>query len=82
MRIKELIQSFVGFVYYSARNKNVPVHKFLAPKLFVLKHTHTHTQRFHNMYILIESIMLDVNDCPPLLTLTRVNVLLVFRSEI
>ena len=69
MRIKELIQSFVVFVYFSARNKNVPVHKFLAPKLCVLKHTQT-----------FQSIMFDVDDCPPLLTLTRVNALLAFRS--
>ena len=32
------------------------------------------------MYITIKSIMFVVDDCPPLLTLTRVNALLAFRS--
>ena len=33
------------------------------------------------MYITLKSVMFDVDDCPPYLTLTRVNALLAFRSE-
>ena len=45
LRIKELIQSFVVFVYY------------------------------------IKSVMFDVDGCPSLLALTKVNALLASRSE-
>ena len=39
------------------------------------------TQRFHNMYITVKSIMFDVDDCPPLPTLSSVNALLASRAE-
>ena len=58
------MQSFVVFIYYSARNKN-----------------NLHTEILPYVYITLKSVMFDVDDCPPLLTLTRVNALLAFRSE-
>ena len=71
-------EPFCGFVYYSNPNKNILVHGFFAAKLGMegIRNSYLyetkHTQRFRNMYIMLKSIMFDVDHCQPLQTLTRV----------